>query len=722
MKKLKVGVLMGGKSQEREVSLNSGRTICDHLDIFAYQVIPLFQTKDGALYILPWRFLHRGKTTDFVHKLPTEAESLAWDDLKNLVDFVYIALHGRYGEDGILQGVLEVLQIPYLGSKVFASAVGMDKLLQKQFLQQVGIETPQSICVKPHEISNIQQIIEHMAVAQIMLPCIVKPRFEGSSFGVSVVHNQKELKNALLKAASVNQNSMQDVLIEPKIEGMEFSEILITNQTGQLQPLPPTEVVYEKDAHFWDYDQKYMPGRSLKFTPARCSKEQMLKIQQTCLAVANALGITNIARIDGFLTPDNRVVIIDPNTFSGAAPSSFLFKQAAEIDMSHTQLINHLIETELSYYGIKNPAVAAAKSKRMKKEKKVRVVVLLGGRSHEKEISLESGRNIFYKLSPHKYEPIAVFVSSDLKLYKINQKQLVCNATKEIEHSLDEAEHIKWHDLPKLCDFVFIGLHGGEGENGSVQGMLEMLGLPYNGSGVLTSALCMDKFKTTQFLHSKGFATPKAHLLSEKLASAFSCAFPAIVKPHDDGCSVGVHKVENQQEFAKAAEQLFALGKKEILVEEYLLGVELTVGVMGNDDVHVLPPSQAVAAKGVLSIEEKFLPGQGENQTPAPLSQQALEFVQKTIGQVYAALDCKGYARIDCFYQDATISPSGKERLVILEVNSLPGLTPATCIFHQAAEIGLTPMAFIDKIVELGMQLHTKTQVVVDSENQKELP
>jgi D-alanine-D-alanine ligase len=151
---------------------------------------------------------------------------------------------------------------------------------------------------------------------------------------------------------------------------------------------------------------------------------------------------------------------------------------------------------------------------------------------------------------------------------------------------------------------------------------------------------------------------------------------------------------------------MFSAGKTHALIEECIQGMELTVGVLGNDDPKALPPSYAVATSAVLSIQEKFLPGAGENQTPAPLPPAALAFVQKTIEQVYKAVNCRGYARIDCFYQSAEQSPTGSERVVILEINTLPGLTPATCIFHQAAEVGMKPMDFLDRIIELGLQEH----------------
>jgi UDP-N-acetylmuramate--alanine ligase len=288
---------------------------------------------------------------------------------------------------------------------------------------------------------------------------------------------------------------------------------------------------------------------------------------------------------------------------------------------------------------------------------------------------------------------------------------------------------VRWHDLKKQFDFIFIGLHGGAGENGSVQGMLEMLDLPYNGSSVFTSALCMDKHKTAQFLKASGFEVPEQIVVTKdawkKNKKAIhtllkTISAPYIIKPSDDGCSMFVRKAKNEKELDEAIAQLFKHGKERVLVEEFITGMELTVGVLGNqNNVNVLPPSHAITHHEVLSIEEKFLPGAGENQTPAPLSKDAIALIQQTIGHAFQAVGCQGYARIDCFYQTALESPTGKERLIILEINTLPGLTPATCIFHQAAEIDLKPMEFIDTIVQLGMEVHSS---VSDDLLQKTVP
>jgi D-alanine--D-alanine ligase len=716
MIKIRVGVLIGGPSIEKEVSLNSGRTICDHIDSAKYDIIPLFWTQSRELYILPWRFMHRGKISDFEHRLATEAPRISWDSLKQRIDIVYIALHGRYGEDGCIQGLLEIFKIPYCGSKVFASALGMDKHIQKQALNAAGITTAHGIFIHknhvPYYSEHANELESLLTKNNVQFPIIVKPHHEGSSLGISCVNTLQDLPKALYNASNVS-DIPQGVLIEERVMGMEFTCVVITDyKNNTFIPLPPTEVVAENV--IYEYDQKYMPGRATKYTPARCSTEQMVLIQDAAVRTMQALEFTNTGRIDGFITPNNEVVITDPNSFSGMSPSSFAFLQAAHINMSHTGLINHLLETELhAHHMLVNDTTTHHEDNNTK----IRVGVLLGGRSNEREISLESGRNIYYKLSPHKYDAHAYFLSTSMELFELDQTLLVRNSTKEIESALLHAHKIEWSSLPSLVDFVFIALHGGEGENGCVQGMLEALGLPYNGSSVLASALCMDKYKTAEYLSNVGFDVPH-HILIEKnswspenTSSLIThIKGPWIVKPHDDGCSVMVHKAHTLDEVNEAIHEIFSRNKTHALVEEFVAGMELTVGVIGNENPQALPPSYARASQGILSIEEKFLPGAGENQTPAPISQEAQAFVQDTIARTFAALGCQGYARIDCFYQTAEQSPTNKERLVILEVNTLPGMTPATCIFHQAAELGIKPMDFIDIIVQLGFEAHGKNQ------------
>ncbi len=720
MKKFRIGVFMGGRSLEKEVSFNSGRTVCDHLDTTQYDIAPIFQKDSGELYLLPWRFLHRGKISDFELRLDTEAKKISWDDLPSLVDFIYLTVYGRNCEDGTLQGIFELLKIPYLGSGVFACALGMNKAMQKDLLAAHGIIVPQGIVVDKHKAINAKkfekEIIEQLKQKNLSFPLIIKPEAEGSSIGVSIVKKEDELSKKIHETATINPKHTQRVIIEEKIEGMETTCIVITdNHTGKYIPAPPTEIIPERGTEIFDYEQKYMPGRAERFTPARCSDEDIKHIQDISIKTMNVLGITNIGRIDVFLKKNGEIVVFDPNSLSGMGPSFFLFKQAAEIGLSHTQLINHLIETELIAYGMKK-RISNKEEAKMNQEK-IRVAVIMGGNNNEREISLESGRNVTYKLSPEKYEPTPLFLDSSLNLYALNQKMLVCNTTQEIETEIKQTKtkNIQWHELKKRFDFVFIGLHGAEGEDGTLQGALEMLNIPYNGSGVLTCALCMDKYKTNQFLEQHGFDTPKNLLVNkaewqknkkhiiDTIKKQF--AFPYIIKPQSDGCSFFVQKITKDADITPAIEAILEKNNY-AFIEEFVKGMELTVGCIGNDIPHAFIPSYTVTSHGVLSIEEKFLPGAGENQTPAPLSKEATSFVQKTIEDVYKALNCKGYCRIDCFYESLSQNSTKNHKLTILEVNTLPGMTPATCIFHQAAEAGMRPMEFIDLIVQLGLEEH----------------
>ncbi len=717
-----IGIFMGGKSIEAEVSFNSGRTICDHIDTIIYNVVPLFQTKKGTLYILPWHFLHRGKIKDFEHRLEAEAKKINWDDLSDLINFAYIAQHGRFAEDGILQGTLEVLDIPYLGSKVFASALGMNKILTKQWLQYQGIECPRGIVISPENHHNALKLC---AENELTFPLIVKPAHEGSSHGVSLVTNEKELSIALLNATTINLQKKQTVLIEQYEIGIEFSCITIEDQ-NDWQALSVTELIKPDQHHIYDYEQKYMPGKAFKKTPARLAPEILDAIQKTCIETSKALNFQTIGRIDGIYTNDNRIVIIDPNSLSGMAPNAFIFDQAALHGFSHKKLINHLITQELIKYN-KTILINTDEKKPMNnKITKIKIGLMLGGNTYEKEVSFDSGRNAFYKLSSEKYDVTPLFVDQNLHLHKIPETLLIKNSTLEVIEQLTPAMRIAWSSLPEQYDFIFLGLHGGAGENGSFQGFLEMLELPYNGSGVFASALCIDKYKANEWFKAAGIEIPEHRLLDLTLLDnktinqqkiiiskqLSELSFPIISKPHNNGCSVLVNKSNNIDELLNLIPQHQAAGNKYILCEEQIIGIELTVGVLGNDDPIVFPASHAVTTGSILSMEEKFLPGAGENQTPAPLSTSAALLVSATIKKTYQAAQCAGYARIDCFYQTAEQSPTKKERVVILEVNTLPALTPATCLFHQAAEIGIKPMELIDKIVELGFEKQQKYAMI----------
>jgi len=342
---MRVGVILGGMSSEREASLASGRQVCVHLNPQKHTAIPLFMDLQGRLWHIPQKLLIQNTTPDIIARLEGEAERVYYEELRSLIEFAFIALHGKYGDDGCIQGVLELLGIPYTGSGVLASAVCMDKHMAHRVLKQAGVEVAQELLVEDLDWAEDPEAIRSQIVETIGLPCVIKPDREGSSIGVSVVHEESEIDGALEEAFAWDNLA----LVEEYLSGLEFSCIVLGND--ELQPLVPTETATENE--YLTYEDKYMPGQSQKITPARVPKEVLAKIQEETLKAYKALGMKNYGRIDGFLVDGNRVLITDPNSSSGMSPSSFLFHQAADIGLNPMMLFDRMIELALEAHAAK---------------------------------------------------------------------------------------------------------------------------------------------------------------------------------------------------------------------------------------------------------------------------------------------------------------------------------------------------------------------------------
>jgi D-alanine-D-alanine ligase len=318
------------------------------------------------------------------------------------------------------------------------------------------------------------------------------------------------------------------------------------------------------------------------------------------------------------------------------------------------------------------------------------------------------------------------------------------------QNALFDSESMPLAKLPEHFDGVFIALHGRPGEDGSIQRKLDALGLPYNGSGAESSALTINKFQTNAVLRQNGISVAGHRMvfkdrwqensarLYDEIEEEFP--YPFIAKPADDGCSSAVKKIRNREQLQAFTELMFRntevkpedpvrilelrpaeeFPQKNQYLIETLIGpeggshfLEITGGMLtrtGRDGLgiyQVFEPSETLASGEVLSLEEKFLAGEGQNITPARFSRNPEEQsrisaeVRKTLGRAAAILNVEGYCRIDAFVR---IFPDGKVETIIIEINSLPGMTPATCIFHQAAIDKLRPLEFMDAILEYGRQ------------------
>ncbi|MDD2671252.1 MAG: D-alanine--D-alanine ligase [Syntrophales bacterium] len=344
--------------------------------------------------------------------------------------------------------------------------------------------------------------------------------------------------------------------------------------------------------------------------------------------------------------------------------------------------------------------------------KKLRIGIIMGGVSSEREVSLESGRNLFSKMNRNEYEPIPIFMDSRCSLWEIPIKLLMRNSTVDVETDLaEEAKRIRYEEIKDRVDLVCIGLHGKYGEDGCLQGLLELLGVPYTGSGVLGSALGMDKLASRKVLALSGIDVPatvavsKEEWTSEERNGILESirnriGFPCVVKPTREGCSTAVKKVVSLEGIPDALGSAFEWDST-VLVEEFLTGMEVTCGVLGNERPQALTPSETIPTTEILSLEDKFLYGQGENKTPARLPEEKLKEIQDVAVKAFIALGLKVYSRIDMFVRE-------DGRVAVLEPNSLPGMTPSTVLFHQAAASGISQADLIGKVLRFSLEAHAR--------------
>ncbi|MDD5232172.1 MAG: D-alanine--D-alanine ligase [Syntrophales bacterium] len=341
MEKLRVGVIFGGMSSEREVSLNSGRNVYDNLDREAYAPVPLFMDNAGRLWLIPWQLVSQNTTVDISERLEKEAKHVAYEDLKDLIDFAFIALHGKYGDDGCIQGLLELLGLPFTGPGVLASALGMDKHIQQKILQAEGLGVPRSMLVTEEMWAERREEVERDFEEKFGYPFVIKPPREGSSIGVAIIRERGETGAAVEEALRWDNAA----LAEEFLDGIEFSSIVLDEENGPV-PLSLTEIHPQSD--FFTYNDKYMPGRCRKFTPPKNIPADLINvIKKDVVRAFRALGFRCYGRIDGFVLKDGRVLITDPNSSSGMAPSSFFFEQAAENGMLPSMVLSRLIEIAL---------------------------------------------------------------------------------------------------------------------------------------------------------------------------------------------------------------------------------------------------------------------------------------------------------------------------------------------------------------------------------------
>ncbi|MEM6550794.1 MAG: hypothetical protein AAF750_01455 [Planctomycetota bacterium] len=823
-------ILFGGPSTESDISLDSARTLYDAVraDLDPDHVTLIYVSPTFTLYRLTPRWVYSNTIGDFFdptadrpYAHAADITALDADAFTRLADDASVIapmLHGVGGEDGQLhRTLLKAHDDKLVGSLADALATTFDKPSTYAWLKRHGYAYPEHAVVTPKFPTATLDAVPADAEGYR----VVKPAGAGSSDGVAIV-KESDLQQAIDQASAYDTQ----VLIERRIHGTEFSLIVLQDTDGHAHALLPTEIAIQQDpadtapAGFYSRLRKYMPGTgATHHTPARLPTGVMKQLRAEGEAIFTGIGLRDVARLDGFVE-DGRIIWTDLNAMPGYGVDALLFQQTTLFGLSQRAISIHLLGCAMRRQGLTlkhQPRPSGAR----------RVAVLGGGATSEKHVSRMSWLNVTNKLeSTGRFTVRRVFVDGNGAYWDVGRHIALFHTVDEIaeavhapttyQHAVSEADQIAadWpQELTRIrepvlaepvrveleilvneSDAIFIALHGGHGEDGTLQRQLEQLNAPYNGSGPEASALCMDKHASARHLDAlklDGFTAPQQALvnlrdLQDHCASvmgnpafdnllqtaahqglAAALAQPAfatfrdttgtiiqrlqqqlgtdrfVLKPQADGCSSGVLVADHPA--LQVPVHLLALwaGLTEYprsLVEQRLLTdfseltirlpegpadqllaeafidttpgsetLEMTVAVLGpRGAIRSLYPSETTTAFGSLTVEEKFCKGFGVNRTPPPgLTDRAIDHIRSRIEAFANAIGLEGYARIDVFYDKA------RDALTLIEVNTLPGLSPATVTFTQAAvtpDIALAPAELLSRIVDLGIEARQRRE------------
>jgi D-alanine--D-alanine ligase len=788
----KFGIICGGPSLERGISLNSARSILDHCNDFGFDIGVIFVDQQCKFYEISPSQLYSNTPSDFDFKLISSGVPISNIEvyLKDF-DLVFPAIHGKFGESGTLQVLLEKINVPFVGTSSAACSVLFDKYKAKQTLLSRGFKVPDGVRIEKDEnfVSKVAAFLDlHPKV-------VVKPVASGSSIGVNVVESFEEaccIINQLF-----NDKIDDALLLEEYCTGREFT-ILVLEVDNNPVALVPTEIEtsYQDNAIF-DYRKKYLPTHNTLYhtPPKHFSIEVIENIRRQAERVFKIFAMQDVSRMDGWVDHNGNIMFTDFNPISGMEQNSFLFRQSSLVGLSHSDTLEFIMSSALSKRGMKLPN----KVERNKKAK-YDVFVLFGGKTPERQVSLMSGTNVWLKLLKSQiFNPIPMMLDKNGSIWSLPYSYCLnhtveeiaenCEHSKDINHKLNVLLQIIHKQCPALAcvsgdiavkynlieflalvkkhsvDFVFLALHGGDGEDGTIQQTLEQNQIAFNGSGSIASAICMDKYRTGEVINKLALVdlySLKKYVLSpgklrcigdvEKLwreITSFLMADYLIIKPKSEGCSAGIVKLQSAADLQKYINllhdkamlipansfqdqhQMIELPEnieQDYIIEEYIQvdkikvdcgklfytpqngWIELTIGVTESRGIyHALSPSITIAEGAVLSLEEKFQGGTGINITPPPseiISSAQIGFIKHKIEVICSELSIENYARIDIFFNVLT------NKLIVIEINSLPALTPSTVIFHQAlAEtVSIAPRVFLENLIlsKIGALIYDK--------------
>ena len=340
-KKLKIGVLFGGKSAEHEVSLQSARNVINSLDKNKYEIVPMGITKEGKwLLSNTSNYLLNSNNPKLIKLNTSSREIVPINDevrTREKIDVIFPVMHGPFGEDGSMQGLLKLAGVPFVGAGVLGSAVGMDKEVMKRLLRDAGIPIGRFMAVKLGEKLNFQKIKKEFG-----LPVFIKPANMGSSVGVSKVRNEAEFKKAVAEAFKYDTK----ILIEEFINGREIECAVLGND----EPIAsvPGEIIANQE--FYSYDAKYIDKGSVAEIPAKIDKKTAKLVRKLAVKTFKVLNCEGLGRVDCFLTKQGEVYVNEINTIPGFTDISMYPKLWEASGITQGKLLDILINLAIERF------------------------------------------------------------------------------------------------------------------------------------------------------------------------------------------------------------------------------------------------------------------------------------------------------------------------------------------------------------------------------------
>jgi len=375
-KKLKVGIIFGGRSGEHEVSFCSASSIIKAINRDKYIVIPIGITKEGR-WISPYESALalesgkiEGKSTVILVNNPSGKSLISIDNHQEFkketwegkLDVIFPVLHGPYGEDGTIQGLLELADIPYVGAGVAASAVSMDKELMKTIFRQKSLPVLKWLTIKRKDWQKDKEEILSLIQNTFKYPLFVKPTNLGSSVGITKVHRQEELEKALDLASSYDRK----ILIE---EGLEGAREIECSVLGNDEPQNSVVGEVKPAGEFYDYDSKYIDQATQLIIPADLPEEVSEKVRKIALCAFQAIDAAGMARVDFFVTKkENKIYLNEINTIPGFTSVSMYPRLWEASGVSYSKLIDRLIQLALERYQDKKQNKTSYESKLLDKQ------------------------------------------------------------------------------------------------------------------------------------------------------------------------------------------------------------------------------------------------------------------------------------------------------------------------------------------------------------------